>query len=139
MKRLFLMLTAALALAALVAGTGSASDTKGPPCTNVIAGDAGYFGGTVTVNLTLDAPACSDGTYLLDIKDLSGSTLLVGDLAPTSVSGSSVTFSYSFSGTPPDGVCLVAKTYYKKHPADLAPDSGCLPVPADSSGATGFN
>ena len=139
MKRLLLMLAASLAAAALVAGTGSTSDTKGPPCTNVIAGDAGYFGGTVTVNLTLDAPACSDGTYLLDIKDLSGSTLLVGDLAPTSVSGSSVTFSYSFSGTPPDGVCLVAKTYYKKHPADLAPDSGCIAIPAESSGATGFN
>jgi len=93
----------------------------------------------VTVNLTLDAPACSDGSYLLDINNLSGSQLLVGDVAPTSVSGSSVTFSYSFTGTPPDGVCLVAKTFYKKHAADLAPDSGCLPGPAGSSGATGFN
>ena len=139
MKRLFLMLTAALAAAALVAGTGSASDTKGPPCTNVIAGDAGYTGGTVTVVLTLDAPACSDGSYLLDINNLSGSQLLVGDVAPTSVSGSSVTFSYSFTGTPPDGVCLVAKTFYKKHAADLAPDSGCVAIPAESSGATGFN
>ena len=139
MKRVFLMLTAALALAALVAGTGSASDTKGPPCTNVIAGDAGYIGGTVTVVLTLDAPACSDGSYLLDINNLSGSQLLVGDVAPTSVSGSSVTFSYSFTGTPPDGVCLVAKTFYKKHAADLAPDSGCVAIPAESSGATGFN
>ena len=139
MKRLLLMLAASLAAAALVAGTGSTSDTKGPPCTNVIAGDAGYTGGTVTVVLTLDAPACSDGSYLLDINNLSGTALLVGDVVPTSVSGSSVTFSYTFSGTPPDGVCLIAKTYYKKHPADLAPDSGCLPVPADSSGATGFN
>jgi hypothetical protein len=139
MKRLFLILTAALAAAALVAGAGSASDAKGPPCTNIIAGDAGYFGGTVTVVLTLDAPACSDGTYLLDIKSFDGNTVLVGDLVPTSVSGSSVTFSYSFSGTPPNGVCLVAKTYYKKHPADLAPNDGCLAIPPDSSAATGFN
>jgi hypothetical protein len=139
MKRFFLMLVAVFAAAALVAGTGAASDTKGPPCTNVIAGDTGYFGGTVTVILTLEAPACSDGSYLLDIYNLAGDTLLVGDLTPTNVSGDTVTFSYSFSGTPPDGVCLVARTFYKKHLADRAPDSGCHPQPTDSSGGSTMN
>jgi hypothetical protein len=140
MKRLFLMLVTVLAAVALVSGTGTAADTKGPPCANVINGDAGYFGDTVTVVLTLGAPACDDGSYLLEIYALSGTPLLDStDLAV--VAGDTVTITYTFAaGTAPsDGVCLVAKTFYKKHLADRAPDSGCEALPADSSGASGFN
>jgi hypothetical protein len=146
MKRLFLMFVAALAVTALVAGTGAASDTKGPPCTNVINGDAGYVrdasndSGTVQIFLTLDAPACAEGSFLTDIYDAGGSPLLVGDLEPSSVSGDLVTFTYSFApGTAPDnGVCVVSTTFYKKHLADRAPDEGCVFLEPTGSGASGY-
>src|SRR5438270_103668 len=130
MKRLLLMLVVALAAAALVAGTGTASDTKGPPCTNIASGDAGYgynpvdSSGTVQATFDLAAPACDEGSYLLEIYDFSTGTNLLatstqavvgGDPCPVG-STSCVTITYSFAAghAPSDGVCIVVTTFYKK-------------------------
>jgi hypothetical protein len=140
MKRLFLLLVAALAAAALLAGTGTASDSRGPACTNFAFGDPFYVGDTTGADMTLAAPACTGETHFsLDIYSLDGTTLLVPDVAASTVSGSTLSFSYTFpSGTAPsDGVCLVAKSYWRDHVADRAPDSGCQPVLAGSSGGGG--
>jgi hypothetical protein len=146
MKRLFLALTTALVSAALLAGTGTAGDTKGPPCTNIVDGTAAYVYdadqiGRVGVAFTLKAPACAAATYAVDIYDLGGTELLVNELAPTSVSGDAVTFSYSFDAGegPSDGVCIVAETYFKGRLADRGPDSGCFPAPANESPASGYH
>lgn len=141
MKRLLLVIAAALATAALVAGTGTAGDTKGPPCTNVVNSTQGYVydptndSGAVEVNLMLDASSCDAASYLLDILDFSGGSLGANDLTPTSVSGETVTFTHSFAaGTAPnDGVCLVAETFFRGRLADRAPDSGCFAVPANEA------
>jgi hypothetical protein len=140
---------AALTIAAVVAGTGTAGDTKGPPCADFIFGDPGYFrnavngSGIVTSTFTLKAPACDTATFKLHIYDYAtGTTLLAGNIASTSVSGDTVSFTYNFSaGTAPtDGVCLVGESYFKGRLADSAPDSGCLQVPVDSSGSgSGFS
>lgn len=147
MKRLVPMLVAALAAAALVAGTGMAGDAKGPPCTNVIGGGDSlgyrYNGdgtGTVEATFILAAPACAQATYTLDVYNLQGTGSPLQTYAPTSVSGDTVTFSYTFSGAPTDGVCLVGTTYHKAHLSDRAPNSGCAPVPEGSSAAnSGWN
>jgi hypothetical protein len=137
MKRLFLLLVAALAAAALLAGIGTASDSKGPACTNFAFGDPFYINGTAGANMTLAAPACT-GDFSLDIYSLDGTTLLVPDVAPSTVAGTTVSFSYTFSsGAPSDGVCLVAKSFWRDHVADRAPDIGCQQVPAGSSGGGG--
>jgi len=140
MKRLFLLFVAALVGAMLLAGTGSASDSKGPACMNFVSGDPGYDGSTAGADMTLAAPACTDGLhYSLDIYSLDGSRLLVADVAPSSVAGTLVSFRYTFpAGTAPsDGVCLVAKSWWRDHVADRAPDTGCQPAEVGSSGGGG--
>src|SRR2546423_15514725 len=140
MKRFALIFVAALAAAALLAGTGSASDTRAPAWTNFTFGDPCYVGSTAGADMSLAAPACSEGTHFsLDIYNLAGTTLLVGDVGPTIVSGTTVHFEYTFpSGTAPsDGVCLVAKSWWRGHVSDRAPDGGCQPVPFGSSGGGG--
>jgi hypothetical protein len=144
MKRIFLMAVTTLAAAALAAGAGAAGDAKGPACTNVVDGIAGYRTDTrtVTVELTLGAPACATATYLVEIKNFAGTTTLVSDLTPESTSGTTMTFVYTFSSAsaPSDGVCVVAQTSIKKHLIDRAPDGdGCFPVVADESPASGFH
>jgi hypothetical protein len=143
MKRLFLMLVAALAAAALLAGIGTASDSKGPACTNFSFGDPFYINGTAGADMTLAAPACTGETHFsLDIYSFTSDgtgTPLVADVPPSTVSGSMVSFSYTFpAGTAPsDGVCLVATSYWRDHVADRAPDTGCQKVAAGSSGGGG--
>src|SRR5438309_3539789 len=140
MKRLFLLIVAALAVSALLAGSGTASDTKGPACTDYTFGDPFYVGDTTGATMTLAAPACTGETHFsLDIYSLNGTTLLVPDVAPSTVSGSTVSFSYTFpSGTAPtDGVCLVAKSFWRDHVADRGPDTGCQQVAVGSSGGGG--
>jgi hypothetical protein len=142
MKRFFLMLVAALAAAALVAGAATAGDTKGPPCANIASGDAGYgynpadSSGTVQADFDLTAPACADESYRLEIYDFStGTQLLAPAVDQAAVAGTThVTITYSFAaGTAPsDGVCIVVTTFYKKHLADLGPDSGCFQVLPDA-------
>jgi hypothetical protein len=142
MQRIFLMAVATLAAATLAAGAGAAGDAKGPACTNVVDGIAGYRTdtSTVTVELTLGAPACAVATYLVEIKDFAGTATLVNGLTPESTSGTTVTFAYTFTGSAPsDGVCIVAQTSIKNHPIDRAPDNDCFPVAADESPASGFN
>ena len=134
------MFVAALAATALLAGTGSASDSKGPSCTNFTFGDPFYDGSTAGADMSLAVPACTGETHFsLDIYNLAGTTLLVGEVAPTIVSGTTVHFEYTFpSGTAPsDGVCLVAKSWWRGHVSDSAPDTGCQPVPFGSSGGGG--
>lgn len=137
---------AILAAAALAAGAGAAGDANGPPCTDVVDGsaaysyDAGTATGTVTVELTMGAPACAPATYTVDIKNFAGTSTLVSDLTPQSTSGTTVTFSYTFTGSAPsDGVCIVAETSIKRHPIDRAPDTGCVATPANESPASGFH
>jgi hypothetical protein len=147
MNRLLLMVIAGVLAVAATATAAEVGDTKGPPCTNIVFGDPGYFSevgtgtGTVTVTLTLGAPACAEATYLLDIYNFAGTQLLVNDLTPSSVAGDTVTFSYTFtSGAPADGVCLSAQTYFRGRLADRAPDSGtCTPQPNQEPPASGFN
>ena|SRR5947207_1703856 len=141
MKRFLLMLVAALAAAALLAGIGTASDTKGPPCTNIASGDAGYGSGTVQAIFDLSAPACAEGSYLLEIYDFSTGTNLLASTDQATVAGTQVTITYSFAAgqAPSDGVCIVVTTFYKKHLADRGPDSGCYQVPADSSGGKTYS
>jgi hypothetical protein len=143
MKRLIGLLALAAALAAVLvvpAATAKDKDYKGPACTNYVFGDVGYLynasttGGTVEATMTLDAPACAGTTYLLDIYANDRTTLLVADVQGTP-SGTTVFFSYTFaSGAPSDGVCLVAKSIHSGRVSDRAPDTGCEPVPAGSSG-----
>jgi len=147
MKRLFAVLVAALAAAALVTGSGTAGDAKGPPCTNVIGGGdtLGYASpnpttgtsgsGVVEATFILAAPACSEATYTLSVYSFDGSTLLVSDIQPTSISGDTVFFHYEFpSGAPSDGVCLVGTVSWKNHVSDPVPDTGCAPVENGSAG-----
>jgi hypothetical protein len=150
MKRLFLMIVMILGAAALVGGTATAADTKGPPCANIASGDAGYgynstdTSGTVQATFDLVAPACAEGSYLLEIYDFSTGTNLLatstqavvgGDPCPTgSTSCVTITYSFAAGSAPSDGVCIVVKTFYKKHAADRGPDSGCYQVAANSSG-----
>jgi hypothetical protein len=140
MKRFFLMLVAALAGAALVAGTGAAaSDTKGPPCTNITSGTAGYLytsanqSGTVQAIFDLEAPACTDESYRLEIYDINGAALPGSpSVDQTAVPGeTTVTITYTFAaGTAPSGgVCIVVDTFWKKHLSDRGPDTGCYQVP----------
>lgn len=147
MKRLFLAFVAALATGVLLAGTGTAGENKGPPCTNFVFGDGGYAynagddSGTVTATMTLAAPACADTTYLLDIYELDGSPLLVNNIQGTALD-QSVTFTYSFTAgsAPNDGVCLVVESIWRGHVADRAPNNGCTPFPAnDFGGDSGFS
>jgi hypothetical protein len=157
MKRLLLMLVVALAAAALVAGTGTAGDTKGPPCANIASGDAGYgynpadSSGTVQATFDLAAPACAEGSYLLEIYDFSTGTnplatstltqaVVGGDPCPTgSTSCVTITYSFAAGSAPSDGVCIVVTTFYKKHSADRGPDSGCYPVAANSAGGKTYS
>jgi hypothetical protein len=144
MKRFLLVLVPALAAAALVASSSMATDTRGPACVNVVNTDQAYVrdatndSGQVEVTLILDAPACDDASYSLDIFDFSGRPRLAQGLEPATVSGNFVTFTYSFAaGTAPDqGICFVAETFYKGHLADIAPDSGCFQV-AEGGGSGG--
>ena len=144
MKRLSLALVLVLAATALAAGTGTAGDKKGPPCTDITAnGDTDYYNPSATPDLSwtfvLAAPSCDAATYLLDIYNFSGTTLLVDDLAPTGISGNTVSFTYTFDeGTAPsDGVCLVGTTYHKGRLSDSAPDSGCFVVEVGGAGGIG--
>jgi hypothetical protein len=140
MKRLFLMLAAAVAAAALVAGSGTAasSDTKGPPCTNIADGTAGYdfhadSSGTVQAIFTLEAPACSEESYRLEIYDLNGGTLPGNpSVDQPAVAGETiVTITYNFDAptAPSSGVCIVVDTFWKKHLSDRGPDRGCVELP----------
>src|SRR4051794_6170854 len=120
MKRLLSMLVAALVAAVFLTGSGMAGDAKGPPCANVVGGgdSLGYATpspadgtGTVEASLILAAPACAAASYSLDVYSFNGSTLLAGNIQPTSISGDTVFFRYQFtSGAPGDGVCLVGKS-----------------------------
>jgi hypothetical protein len=150
MKRLCLMLGAVFAAAALASGAGTAasSDTKGPPCTNIADGTAGYHvnadqSGQVQAIFTLEAPACADESYRLEIYDLNGNALPGNPTVDQdAVAGeTSVTITYDFAaGTAPSsGVCIVVDTFWKKHLSDRGPDSGCFPVPPDNPGGVTYH
>jgi hypothetical protein len=141
MKPFLLMLVAALAAAALVAGAATAGDTKGPPCANIASGDAGYGynasdgSGTVQADFDLSKPACADESYRLEIYDFSTGTTLLATENQAAVSGEThVTITHSFAaGTAPsDGVCIVVTTFYRNRLADRGPDSGCFQVLPDA-------
>jgi hypothetical protein len=147
MKRFLLMLVAAFAVAAVVAGSVAASDTKGPPCTNIISGTAGYAydssdsSGTVqAIILELGAPACAGESYVVEIYDIGGANLLATANQDAVPGETQPAISYSFAaGTAPaDGVCVVVETFYKKHLSDRGPDSGCFPVPPNEGGGGNY-
>jgi hypothetical protein len=140
MKRIAI-LAVTLVTAAVCAGSVAASDTRGPACANIIAGDFGYsadtgaFGGT----MTLAAAACSD--YELDIYDASGTTLLQhlsGTVDPNDSTMTTISFSTTVSSGL-SGVCIVGTSSWKGHVADVAPNSGCFFVEAGGAGGGQFN
>jgi hypothetical protein len=145
MKRLFLMLVAALAATVLVAGTGTAGDTRGKKCADIVFGDGAYVTretpGDATspklANPTLEwrfdfaGLNCSELTTLYVYDDSATETSPLVTLTSTS-SAASITFNYTFNspyGVPApadEDVCLVGTTDWSGHVADRAPDSGCL-------------
>jgi hypothetical protein len=146
MKRLLLTFVAALAAAALVTQSVTAANVVGPPCTNVVAGGdtLGYVSpnpstgttgsGIVEASFILAGNACKAATYSLSIYSFDGSTPLVENVEPASITGNVVFFHYEFtSGAPADGVCLVGTTSLGRL-WDRVPDSGCAPVENGSSG-----
>lgn len=149
MKRLITLAVFATAAAAILAmPTSAAKDTKGPACTNITFGNYGYQrlatddSGLGEATITLDAPACDNASYFLDVYNFAGTgNPLINDISPTSIDGTLVTFDFSFApGTAPDdGVCLVAESRIGGggHVSDRAPDSGCRQVANGSAGGDG--
>jgi hypothetical protein len=146
MKRLFLALALALAAAALASGAGTAKETQGPPCANITGHlQTDYYDPAANPDLqwtfVLQAPSCESVRYDLKIYSFGGETLL--DTVTQNGNGStSLIFNYNFTGTAPeDGVCIAGETYFKDkvrpdkdHLADVAPDSGCIPVELGGAG-----
>jgi hypothetical protein len=160
MKRLFLMLIAALTATVLVAGTGTAGDTRGKKCADIVFGQgdgyvtrdpAGDPTGTPLANPRLQwqvvfaEPNCSELTtlYVYDDSDTETSTLVT--LTSTETGTTSITFTYTFNQTggataPEDeNICVVATTLQAKHVADRAPDAGCLTLSGLGSPSSAFN
>ena len=145
MKRLFLLVAAALSAVTLAAGTQAGTDAKGPPCTNVTGGGdslayvaPGDGTGVVEASFILAAPACAKGSYELTIYSFNGSSLIAENVQPTSINGNTVFFHYEIpSGAPNDGVCLVGTTDWNGRIVDRVPDTGCAPVENGSSGGYG--
>ena len=145
MKRLFAVMAVVALAAAASAASVSASDTQGPPCANITAGDFVYVlnadgTGRVTGTETLRDSACDAATYNFYVLDTNSS----GDrLATQSISGATlngattITFDVSFTSTP-QFVCIYGTTQFHGHLSDRAPDSGCLALELNSSGATGY-
>jgi hypothetical protein len=151
MKRLIglLALAAALATVLLVPpATAKEKDYQGPACTNIMDGwSAGYLynatdqSGTVQAVFALEAPACAPESYLLEINAFTSPHGFLVSQSQEAVPGeTTVTINYSFPAgeAPSDGVCVAVTTYYNKHVADVAPDSGCIPIDAESGGGSGF-
>jgi hypothetical protein len=148
MKRLLLVLTAGLAAAALVAGTGAGAppEVKGPPCANIENRlQTDYYNTAEDPDLqwtfVLGGRSCAAVTYTLEIYDDAGTSLL--DTVTLTGDGSSnqVVFNYNFDGTPaadPDGVCLAGTTRIGERVLDTAPDgANCFPVEHGGSGQSG--
>lgn len=153
MKRLFLLLAAAVAAAVLVAGTGTAGDVRGKKCADIVFGDGSYVtrdphldpNGTLVANPTLTwtidfaEPNCSELTTLYIYDDSVTETSPLATVTSTSTGTTSITFTYTFNqpggaAAPADeDVCIYNTTLFAKHVADRAPDAGCATV----SGLTG--
>src|SRR6266550_5365190 len=159
MKRLFLMLVAVLAAAALVAGTGTAGDTRGKKCADIVFGEgdgyvtrdpAGDPNGAKLANPRLQwivdfaEPNCSELTtlYVYDNSDTEPQPLVT--LTSTQTGTTSITFTYTFNqaggATAPadENICIVATTVQSKHVADRALDAGCFTLSGLGSPASGF-
>jgi hypothetical protein len=82
---------------------------------------------------TLEAPACTDESYRLEIYDLGGTTLLatVDQAAVPGETTVTITYNFATGTAPSSGVCIVVDTFWKKHLSDRGPDTGCFPVPPD--------
>jgi hypothetical protein len=162
MKRLFLVVAAALAAAVLVTGTGTAGDVRGKKCTDISFGDGAYVTRTVPGDasspplanpylewtVSFDQPNCSELTslYVYDNSDTESSPLVT--LTSTQTGVTSITFTYTFNSpygvaAPADeNICIVGTTSWSEHVADRAPnaDAGCLALSGiEGSPATGFN
>ena len=159
MKRLLLALTTTLVAAALVVGTGTAGDTKGPSCANITFGDGVYdafdestqpptprANPVLTWDIIFDVPNCSSLTTLYVYDDSSTEPTPLVTLTATTTGTTSISFSYTFNqpggavGPSDNVVCLVGTSQYKKHVADRAPDPGgdCWPVADEPPGGSGF-
>jgi hypothetical protein len=154
MKRLFLLVVAALAAASLAAGTSTAGDVKGKKCTDIVFGDGGYVTRDASGNplanpylqwtVSFNSPNCSDLTslYVYDNSDTEPAPLVT--LTSTETGVTSITFNYTFNepggaAAPSDGtICIVGTTQWSSHVADRAPDTGCLLLIGDSAPSSGF-
>jgi hypothetical protein len=147
-KRFFALFAVAAAAAAFAVPSGSAVDTQGPACADIVFGDGGYTLLTTPPSLQwrfdLAAPSCASVTYTLYIYDSTGTTLLATQTVSGISDETSLSFNQNFSGAngepaaDPNGVCLVGTTSLGRHVADRAPDTGCLPLAPDSGGGVGF-
>ena len=160
MKRLFLAVAAALAAAALVAGTSTAGDVRGKKCTDITFGDGAYVTREVPGDdtspllanpylewtVSFGQPNCSELTslYVYDNSDTEPSPLVT--LTSTQTGVTSITFTYTFNesggaAAPADeNICIVGATSWSGHVADRAPNAGCLALSGvGGSPATGFN
>ena len=139
MKRLVVALTATLAAAALVAGTGSAGDKKGPPCTDIVFGDFGYADngngtGTVSGYVLLATTHCGTTSYNLFVQGLGSDAGEVDGVDATQIN-----FSFTFASLPAS-VCVYVESVWRDHTSDRAPDTGCEVInKTDSGGGSGFS
>lgn len=143
MKRLFLALGVALAVTALAVGTGTAGDTKGPKCTDIVAGAFSYQStGVVGGDATLASAACDSWTYKLYILDPTETEIGSdeGSVDPTDPMSTTINFSTTLTEPLPNSVCVYAETLHKGRVSDRAPDTGCVSMDKGSSGGdSGFS
>ncbi|MDF2751894.1 MAG: hypothetical protein K0S82_276 [Gaiellaceae bacterium] len=142
MKRFLALLAVGAAVMALLPVSAGAVDTQGPPCADIVFGDGSYTLLTSPPSLAfrfdLASPSCAAVTDTLDIYDLSSGTLLATQTISGVSGATSLSFSKTFTGVAPAGVCLVGTTSLGRHVADRAPDTGCAAFPADEPGGVGF-
>jgi hypothetical protein len=156
MKRLLVVALTAFGLSVVAtpaASPAGGTDTQGPPCANISAGDGGYSDGLhgrpkgeLDFTVFLKAPACSFVTYSFFVTHTNGNPLQSSgtpdsDCTPESPGGGCVHFIFELGDTGPSTVCVYATTDIQGHVADRAPDgvdqTCTTPLPELSLSETG--
>jgi hypothetical protein len=135
-----LLLATALSLAVTVSAAGDPVGNEQPPCGDIVNGGAGYHvlsepQQTVTGSDLLAAPSCKDVSYTLFVTYTTGGREKVKS---QTLKGDGVSDFIFFQinnvladeGTEP---CAYSETTKGNNVIDRAPDTGCVPLPVDSS------